>query len=366
MAYWLPDIPGVVWSVVFLVIILALNLVSVKGYGEAEYWFALIKVLTILVFLLLGILVDTGVLGGIHYGVEVFNRGGVQGLGVLSTFLTAGFSFQGTELIGVAAGESENPRKNVPRAIKQVFWRILLFYILSILIIGLIVPYDDPLLLRSDVTDISVSPFTLVFIKAGIAPAAHIMNAVILTTVLSAGNSGLYASSRTLLDLANEGKAPKFFRKITKNGVPIWCVLATAVIGMLAFLTSLFGDGVVYQWLLNISGVAGFIAWLGIAASHYRFRTAYIAQGYKVEDLPFKARFFPLGPMFAFGICSFVLVGQGYDAWSADPVEPASLIACYIGIPIVVIIFACYKIFKKSKFIPLLEVDLVTGREEFE
>lgn len=366
MAYWLPDVPGAVWSVVFLVIILGLNLFSVKGYGEAEYWFALIKVLTILIFILLGILVDTGVLGGIYYGVEVFNMGGVQGLGILSTFLTAGFSFQGTELIGVAAGESEDPRKNVPKAIKQVFWRILLFYILSILIIGLIVPYNDPLLLKGDISDISVSPFTLVFIKAGIAPAAHIMNAVILTTVLSAGNSGLYASSRTLLDLANEGKAPKFFKKITKNGIPIYCVLATALIGMLAFLTSLFGDGVVYRWLLNISGVAGFIAWLGIAASHYRFRRAYVLQGYKVEDLPFKARLFPLGPAFAFGICSFVLVGQGYDSWSADPVEPLSLVACYLGIPLVVAIYAGYKIVKKSKFIPLIEVDLVTGREEFE
>ncbi|KAI7893982.1 amino acid permease/ SLC12A domain-containing protein [Mucor mucedo] len=366
MAYWLPNIPGVVWSVIFLVIILGLNLFSVKGYGEAEYWFALIKVLTIIVFILLGILVDTAVLGGHYYGVETFNYGGIQGLGVLSTFLTAGFSFQGTELIGVAAGESENPRKNVPKAIKQVFWRIILFYIISIFIIGLIVPYDDPLLLKGDVSDISVSPFTLVFIKAGIAPAAHIMNAVILTTVLSAGNSGLYASSRTLLDLANEGKAPKIFRRITKNGIPIYCVLVTAVIGMLAFLTSLFGNGVVYNWLLNISGVAGFIAWLGIAASHYRFRRAYVLQGYKVEDLPFKARLFPLGPAFAFGICCFVLVGQGYDAWSSTPIVAADLVACYIGIPVVLVIFAGYKIVKKTKLIPLIEVDLVTGREEFE
>jgi lysine-specific permease len=326
----------------------------------------LIKVLTVIVFIILGILVDTAVLGGHYYGLEVFNIGGVQGIGLLSTFLTAGFSFQGTELIGVAAGESENPRKNVPKAIKQVFWRIVLFYILSIFIIGLIIPYDDPLLLKGDVSDISVSPFTLVFMKAGIPPAAHLMNAVILTTVLSAGNSGLYASSRTLLDLANEGKAPKIFKRITKRGIPIYCVLLTAVIGMLAFLTSLFGNGVVYRWLLNISGVAGFIAWLGIAASHWRFRRAFIAQGYKVSDLPFKARLFPVGPIFAFAICSFVIVGQGYDAWSSNPVQAAEIIACYIGVPIVVILFAGYKIIKKTKVIPLVEVDLVSGREEFE
>lgn len=366
MAYWVPWVPNYVWSICFLILILSLNLFSVKGYGEAEYWFALIKVLTVIVFIILGILVDTAVLGGHYYGVETFNYGGIQGLGVLSTFLTAGFSFQGTELIGVAAGESENPRKNVPKAIKQVFWRIVLFYILAILIIGLIVPYDDPQLLSSDVTDISISPFTLVFLKAGITPAADVMNAVILTTVLSAGNSGLYASSRTLLDLANEGKAPKIFKKVTKNGIPIYCVLLTAAIGMLAFLTSLFGNGVVYSWLMNISGVAGFIAWLGIAAAHYRFRKAYVAQGYKVEDLPFKARLFPLGPIFAFFVCCFVIVGQGYNAWSATPVVASDIIACYIGVPVVVIIYLGYKIVKKSKVIPLMEVDLVSGREEFD
>ncbi|KAG0760473.1 hypothetical protein G6F24_008293 [Rhizopus arrhizus] len=365
MSYWLPQVPNFVWSIILLIIILGLNLFSVKGYGEAEYWFALIKVLTVIVFIILGIFVNTAVLGGHYYGTEVFRAGGIQGLGVLSTFLTAGFSFQGTELVGVAAGESENPRKNVPKAIKQVFWRIILFYILSILIIGLIIPYDDPSLLNDDISHISVSPFTLVFVKAGINPAAHIMNAVILTTVLSAGNSGLYASSRTLLDLANEGKAPRFFRKITKNGIPIYCVLLTAAIGMLAFLTSLFGNGVLYRWLLNISGVAGFIAWLGIVASHWRFRRAYVLQGYKIDDLPFKAKTYPVGSLFAFIVCLFVLVGQGYDSWTKNTVVASDIIAAYIGIPFVLVAYIAYKIIKKTKLIPLAEVDLISGREAF-
>jgi lysine-specific permease len=364
MTFWLPNFPSYVWSIVFLILILSLNLFSVKGYGEAEYWFALIKVLVVIIFIILGILVDTGVLGGYYYGLNTFRQGGVQGLGILSTFLTAGFSFQGTELIGVAAGESENPRKNVPKAIKQVFWRILLFYILAIFIIGLIIPYDDPLLLRSDVSDISVSPFTLVFQKAGMDAAAHFMNAVILTTVLSAGNSGLYASSRTLYDLALEHKAPHIFTRLTKNGIPIYCVLLTALIGMLAFLTSLFGNGVVYNWLLSISGVAGFIAWLGIAASHWRFRRAYVAQGRDVSELPFKARLFPVGPIFAFAICVFVIAGQGYDAWTASPIIAADIIACYIGVPVVFILFFGYKFVMKTKMVPLLEVDLDSGREE--
>ncbi|CAO3582562.1 unnamed protein product [Absidia cylindrospora] len=364
MQFWLPNVPSYVWSIVFLILVMSLNVFSVKGYGEAEYWFALIKVLVVIIFVILGILVDTAVLGGVYYGMDVFKRGGVQSAGILSTFLTASFSFQGTELIGVAAGESENPRRNVPRAIKQVFWRILLFYILSIFIVGLIIPYNDPSLLKNNVSDITVSPFTTVFVKAGMDSAAHFMNAVILTTVLSAGNSGLYASSRTLYDLALEKKAPRFFKRVTRFGVPIYCVLLTSLIGMLAFLTSLFGNGVVYSWLLNVSGVAGLIAWLGIAASHYRFRRAFILQGRSVDELPFKARLFPFGPVFTFVVCLFVLVGQGYDSWFATPVVAADIIACYIGVPVFLAFYIGYKVVKRSKVIPLIEVDLDSGREE--
>lgn len=190
------------------------------------------------------------------------------------------------------------------------------------------------------------------------------MNAVVLTTVLSAGNSGLYASSRTLYDLVLENKVPGFFTKLTKNGIPIYCVLATAVIGTLAFLTSLFDNGVVYNWLLSTCDIAGFIAWLGIAASHYRFRKAYVAQSYKVEELPFRARLFPIGSIFAFGICSFVLVGQGYDTWMARTLVAADIIAYYICVPVVVILFVGYKVIMKTKLVPLEEVDLDFGREE--
>ncbi|KAI9307961.1 amino acid permease/ SLC12A domain-containing protein [Cunninghamella echinulata] len=364
MQFWAPYVPSYVWSIVFLLLVMSLNVFSVKGYGEAEYWFALIKVLVVIVFIILGILVDTAVLGGVYYGVETFKYGGVQSAGILSTFLTASFSFQGTELIGIAAAECENPRKNVPRAIKQVFWRILLFYILSIFIIGLIIPYDDPNLLRSDVSDITVSPFTLVFQKAGMGAAAHFMNAVILTTVLSAGSSGLYASSRTLYDLAIERKAPKLFTRVTRYGVPIYCVLLTSAIGMLAFLTSLFGNGVVYSWLLSVSGVSGLIAWLGIAASHYRFRKAFVAQGYNINDLPFKARLFPFGTIFAFVVCLFITIGQGYSTWFASPVVAADIVASYIGIPVVLAFYIGYKVVKRSTVIPLLEIDLDSGREE--
>ena len=205
--------------------------------------------------------------------------------------MAAGFSFQGTELLGIASGESEDPTKTIPRAVKQVFWRILLFYVLAIAVIGLLIPYTNGNLANGDV---SVSPFTLVFQKAGIAFAASVMNAIILTAVLSAGNSGMYASTRMLWDLARQGKAPKFLGKLDSRGVPVNALLVTSLVGCVAFLASLFGDGTVYVWLLNASGMSGFIAWLGIAICHYRFRRAYVAQGRDLAKLPYKSKFYPI------------------------------------------------------------------------
>lgn len=144
-----------------------------------------------------------------------------------------------------------------------MFWRILLFYVFAILIISLIIPYTDPSLLRNDVKDISVSPFTTVFQHAGLLSAAAVMNAVILTAVLSAGNSGMYASTRMLYTTACDGKAPRIFAKLSRGGVPRNALYATTVIAGLCFLTSMFGNQTVYLWLLNTSGMTGFIALAG-------------------------------------------------------------------------------------------------------
>jgi lysine-specific permease len=276
-------------------------------------------------------------------------------MATLGIFMAAGFSFQGTELLGVAAGESEDPKRNIPRAIRQVFWRILLFYILTILAIGLLIPYTNENLANSDVT---VSPFTLVFDKAGIAFAASVMNAVILTAVLSAGNSGMYASTRMLWGLAKEGKAPKFLAKLNRRGVPVNALLVTASLGTLAFLASFFGDGIVYVWLLNASGLSGFIAWLGIAISHYRFRKAYVAQGRDLRDLPYKAKWFPFGPLFALVLCAVVILGQNYRAFMGESIDWYGILVSYIGLPLFLAVWFGYKIVKKTKVVPLDECEL--------
>lgn len=360
MKYWFPNSNSAIWTALFIAIILGFNVLSVKAYGESEYWFSMIKVVTVIIFIIVSFLMIFGILGGnapvgfenFFVGDAPFNGGLLAMFGI---FLAAGFSFQGTELLGVTAGETEDPAKNVPKAVRSVFWRILLFYIFAIGAIGLLIPYTDERLLSESIT---VSPFTLVFENLGIAFAASVMNAIILTAMLSAGNSGLYASSRMLWQLAVDGKAPKIFMKVSKRGVPIYSLLATLAVGSLAFLASFFGEGVVYIWLLNASGMSGFIAWLGIAISHYRFRKAYMKQGLDLNDLPYKAALYPFGPMFAFALCMIVILGQNYSAFMGGTIDWYGVVVSYIGIPLFIALWLGYKIKHKTKIVPIDECDL--------
>ncbi|KAF9938193.1 hypothetical protein BGZ75_008745 [Mortierella antarctica] len=368
ISYWIPaeQCPSWVWAAVFIIVLTALNLTSVKAYGETEYWLSLIKVLAVIVFIIVGFLyiggaVGTRIPGAPKPGPEVFNLGPFHGgfTGLFSIFLNAGFSFQGAELVGIAAGETKNPRKNVPRAIRQVFWRIIMFYVLTILIIGLCIPYYDEVLANPD-GDINSSPFTRVFIQAGITVGGDIMNAVILVAILSAGNSGLYASSRALHTLSKEGSAPKFFSYVNRFGVPVYCVLSTALVGCFAFIVSLVGQGVAYDWLLSLSSTTGFIAWLGIAFCHIRFRMAYKAQGRSLNDLPFVSRLYPFGPIYTIIICVVILLGQGYTAFA--PFSVKAFLSAYITLPFVALLYFGNKFWTKSKILNLVDVDLDTGR----
>lgn len=363
--FWLPDTSAIMWSALFLAILFLLNFFSAKMYGESEFWFAGIKVVTIIIFLVIGILMIVGIVGGHTTGFQnwVIEDAPFAGglMAVINIFMIAGFSFQGTELVGVAAGETENPEKNVPKAIKTVFWRIVIFYIGAIVVISFILPYNDPNLLSSGVENIAVSPFTLIFERAGIAAAASIMNAVILTSVLSCGNSGMYASTRMLYAMAMEGKAPKIFKKVNKNGVPLPALILTTVVGMACFLTSLAGDGTVYMWLVNASGLAGFIAWLGISISHYKFRKAFIAQGHSLDELKFKAKWYPFGPILATVLCAVVIIGQGLYAFSGDTIDWLGILVAYIGIPLFLVLYFGYKFAKKTKMVKPEEADLTKG-----
>ncbi|MCI5761236.1 MAG: amino acid permease [Ligilactobacillus agilis] len=367
LRYWFPHVPSWVFSLGALIIIFLINALSVASFGETEYWMSLIKVVTVLIFLVVGFLTIVGIMGGHATYLENFAYkkapfvGGVPS--ILTVFVVAGFSFQGTELIGITAGESKNPAKSIPKAIKQVFWRILLFYILAIFVIACLIPYTSPNLLGSDASDITISPFTLVFKRAGLASAASVMNAVILTSVVSAANSGMYASTRMLFALGVSGDAPKIFGKVNGRGIPMPALLGTTLVGLLTFLSSIFGEQI-YSFLVSASGLTGFIAWVGIALAHYRFRRAFKAQGKDLSQLRYKAKWFPVGPLLALIICLLVIVGQ--DIKSFANLDWQAISVTYMSVPLFIILYLYYKLRYKTKLIPLTEIDLTRHELEHE
>jgi len=341
MGFWFPHVPPVEWCVLFFVAIFLLNIISVKSYGESQYWMSLIKVAAILVFIVIGVLVIVG-FNTQHKALDFHNwnlghfHNGFSGL--FEVFLLSGFAFQGTELIGVAAGEAKDPTHSIPRAVKQIFWRILLFYIVIMLIISLIIPYTDPRLLNVN-SDVALSPFTIIFSMAGIPYITSIMNFIILMALLSACNSDLYSATRILWNLSSRGSAPKLFSKINRAGVPILALLATASFGLLAFLCNFFGSAKIFLMLVNISSLAGFIAWFGIARSHVGFRKHYLKEGNKLKDLPFQSRFYPWGPIIAMVLCVVVIVGQWFVLVVQNQMSWSSFIATYVGLPIVFLLW---------------------------
>ncbi|PVV02891.1 hypothetical protein BB560_002645 [Smittium megazygosporum] len=364
MQYWLPDVKPIIWNFVVFVIVVGLNLFGSRIYGETEFWLALIKVVAISLFIIVGILVASGAIGGKTYGFK--NWGYKDGpfvdgpLGFLKVFIISNYSFQGAEIVGITAGESKDPSRSVPRAIRTIFWRILLFYVLTVFLIGLIVPYDDPNLLKSGAQNVAYSPLVIVLRMGGIKPAADIMNGVILTSVLSAANSGLYLTSRSLYSLSIEGKGPKIFGRVTKNGLPLFSLIACSVVVLGFFLISLIGNEAVYGWFVAVSGVSGTLSWITIIFMHFRFRRGYILQGYNLDDLPYIALFYPFGQFFSFILLVFIALAQGYYTFIGAPFDASGFFQTYIGIPIYFVMWLSYKLIKRTKMVNLRDIDYET------
>lgn len=354
MQFWFPDIPVVYWSALFFCLIVLLNSFAVGLYGEIEYCLSTVKVATIIIFIFVGLLMILGLIGNhpINFqnwiiGDAPFHNGWY---GVISVMLVAGFAFQGTEIFGVTAGEAENPRKSIPKAIKNVFWRILLFYIVAIVIINFFVPYTDPSLINQN-NDVSLSPFTIVFKQAGFKFAATAINIIVLTAILSAANASMYTATRTLWYMSKQGIAPKLFGKVTGKGVPMASLTITSIFGAITFLSSLFGSGKIFMWLVNLSSLSGFIAWIGIAISHYCFRKEYVKQGNSLETLPYKAKLYPFGPIFTLILCSLIIIGQQFVI--SDHFDWGTYIGTYISIPLFIILYIGYKLYYRKRVVPL-------------
>ncbi|KAL1844936.1 hypothetical protein VTK73DRAFT_1480 [Phialemonium thermophilum] len=362
LQYWTTTdkFPGWALSLIFWVILIGVNIITVGAYGEVEYWLSLLKVITIIVFIIMGIAVNCG--GNIdhHYiGGENWRLpdapfvGGIGGFA--SVFVTASFAYGGTESIAITAGETKNPTKNLPRVVKNVFWRILLFYILSILLIGLDVPYTYPGLNSKDTR---TSPFTIVFQMTGAHAAGSVINAVILTSVLSAGNHALFAGTRLLYTLAVEGHAPSFFGKLNRNRVPWIAGLATGFVSGLCFGSSFIGAGQLWNWLQNIVGVSNQLSWIAIGITSIRFRRALERQG-KTHLLPFRNWTYPWGPYICVVLNTVLVLVQGWSCFSPR-FDGVSFVSYYIELPVMLVMYVGWKLVKRTHLVRLDEMDLVT------
>ncbi len=289
MNYWFPDLPQWIPGVIVVALLAGANLVSVKAFGEFEFWFAMIKVVTIILMIVAGFgLIFFGLgNGGEAIGLSnLWAHGGFMPNGWIGFFFALSIvigSYQGVELIGITAGETEDPQKNIKSAVNGVIWRILIFYIGAIFVIVTVYPWNE-------LGNIG-SPFVATFAKVGITFAAGLINFVVLTAAMSGCNSGIFSASRMSLNLSQKGMLPKFFGKVMKNGVPVWTVLAIAtgiLIGaLLNVILPLFIKGAdsVFVYVYSASILPGMVPWFMILISHLRFRKNHPEE---VEGHPFK------------------------------------------------------------------------------
>ncbi|PLT27480.1 amino acid permease [Peribacillus deserti] len=330
MKRWFPDVSTWVWCVVFTLLLFFVNALSTKSFAEVEFWFAGIKVITIIAFIFLG---GAVIFGFLHldgqpapYLSNFTGNGGLfpNGLGaIIVTMIAVNFSFQGTELVGITAGESEEPEKTIPKAINSTVWRIFIFFILSIFILSALFPWEKAGLVES--------PFVVVFEGLGIPYAADIMNFVIITAVLSVANSGLYATSRMLWSMSRQGMISPAFGRLNKRGVPMLALIVSLGVGCLSLLSGIFAEDTVYLWLLSIAGFGAVFIWLSIAVSNLLGRKHYMKQGGRVEDLKYKTPLYPLVPILAILFNSVVIISLAF--------VPEQRISLYCGIPFMI---ACY------------------------
>jgi arginine/ornithine permease len=311
MKRWFPDVQTWIWCAIFIVLLFSINSLTTKAFAETEYWFAGIKVLTVILFIIIGLAAIFGVISmdntpapyvSNFFGDGIFPAGIV---GVFISMMSVIYAFQGSEIMGVAAGETEEPEKNIPKAIRTIVFRILLFYVLAIFVLSAIVPWKEAGVLES--------PFVTVFDMVGIPYAADIMNFVILTAILSVGNTGLYACTRIMYSLSETGMAPKIFGKLNKRGVPAYALLVTLGFALLSLLTSYIAADTLFVVLLAVSGIGGTLTWLAIAAAQIGFRRQYIKNGGKVEDLKYKVPLYPFIPILCIAMCLLIFAVMAFD-----------------------------------------------------
>ncbi|UNI23806.1 hypothetical protein JDV02_009603 [Purpureocillium takamizusanense] len=367
--YWNTDINPGVWITIFLFIIVVLNFCGVRLYGESEVIFASLKIMLIIGLIIGGLVID---LGGapnherlgfrywIHPGAfNTFIKTGSAGrfLAFWKAMLPAAFSYGNIQVVAISGSETRDPRKTIPAATKMTFYRVFFFYVCSIFIVGLIVPYDDKALSISTGTA-QQSPFVIAFERSGVLAVPSIINAVVCTSALSSGSACIFIASRTLYGLSCDGHAPQIFQRCNRWGTPHYAVGITCMILPLVYLNVTNNTAIVFGWFVNITTVAGLIGWIVIEVTFLRFHAGLKHQGYSREDLPYKS---PLQPYMAWVtllIVSLVVLFSGFDVFIKRRFTAAGLLTHYVNLVLFAVLYFLFKLYLKSKVVTVPEMDL--------
>lgn len=328
---WFPDIPVWLWALILATVLFTINALTVRGFGETEFWFSLIKVLAVVALIIVGAAAMFGfntdapapLFNNFQTPDGLFPTGGA---GVLVTILAVFYAFSGTELIAIAAGEVKDPQRAIPAALRTTLIRLVIFFVGAITVIAALIPWET-LQDISGSESVENSPFVIVFDQVGIPYAADIMAAIVIVALLSAGNSGLYACSRLLYSMATVGQLPAIFGSTSKRGVPLFAIGISILGGLAALLSSVISPGAVYLALVSIAGFAVVAVWIVIVVAQMRNRRQFLASGGKLEDLVFRTPLYPVLPLLALAACVISLIAVAFD--------PSQVAALYFGIPFV-------------------------------
>ncbi|KAK8216011.1 amino acid permease [Phyllosticta capitalensis] len=379
--YWSDAVPA--GGIIAIVVVLygLINVLAVQWYGEAEFWAALGKML-----LAIGLIVFTfiAMLGGNpkgdRYGfrywrdpgafTELYYDGNLgRFLGFLQCLIQASFAVAGPDYVSMAAGEAENPRAVMPRAYNAVFYRLTTFFILGALCVGINVPYNDPEMkaaFANSEPGAAASPYVVAMNRLGIKVFPDIVNAMVLTAAFSAGNSYVYCASRSLYGMALEGKAPKFLRKCTRKGVPIYCVLVVLGIALLSFLQVSGNTAEVLQWFINLITASQLINFCVMCVTFLRFKKACDTQGLSRDSLPYKSWGQPYAAWYGLvGTFVMTFVG-GYTVFLPGQWDTTSFFFSYTMVGVFPILYIGYKLFHRTSIKKSDEVDLFQDLDEIE
>ena len=333
--FWLPDFPQWLTILICILVIITVNLINVSFYGESEYWASFIKITAICCMIVFGLYLIFTTMGPFPQNFSnLWVNGGFfpnGAWGFAASLVVVMFSFGGIELIGITAGEADEPQKSIPKAINQVIWRILIFYIGTLVVLMILYPWNE--------VGLEASPFVQIFSNIGIPAAANLLNIVVLTAAISVYNSAIYSNSRMLYGLASQGNAPKILTALTRNGVPMVGIFISSGITLIAVVLNYLFPGKVFMYLVSIAVAAVLVSWFIIIVTHLKFRKAKARLG-QDKDLHFKSIGYPIINY----LCIVFLIFIAFMMYQI----PDTRNALYI-LPLWIIILAIGYMLKKKK-----------------